>query len=128
MILVNPTAAAHAELSKLIVLYVRREDNKYDVIAARATQKKSLSPEKIAVAIGGSVAMGALGTLVLYSASAAHPIGWGAAIAGTLATASGSKAAYDYNASMQNVITGYVCKELEDMGLIQLADDHVRVL
>eukprot|EP00933_Yihiella_yeosuensis_P041502 TRINITY_DN35890_c0_g1_i1.p1 TRINITY_DN35890_c0_g1~~TRINITY_DN35890_c0_g1_i1.p1 ORF type:complete len:215 (-),score=38.70 TRINITY_DN35890_c0_g1_i1:212-856(-) len=128
MILVNPTAAPHTELSKMIVLYARRAEDKYDVICATATQTKTLSKDKVACAMGGSIAMGGLGSVIVWAAAAPHPIAWGVSIAGTLACASAGKAAYDYNAVMENVVAGYICKELEDMGLIQLADDHVRLL
>merc|ERR1719313_1555082 len=122
-IVVNPNDSPHTELSKLLVVYARRENGKYDLIVARATQKKSLSPAKVASAIGGSCGVCALGGAILY---ASNPLGWGVlAIGASLLTASGGKAAYDYNKSMENVVAGYICKELKDMGMIQIANDRV---
>eukprot|EP00419_Tripos_fusus_P001477 CAMPEP_0172677154 /NCGR_PEP_ID=MMETSP1074-20121228/14474_1 /TAXON_ID=2916 /ORGANISM="Ceratium fusus, Strain PA161109" /LENGTH=197 /DNA_ID=CAMNT_0013494939 /DNA_START=64 /DNA_END=657 /DNA_ORIENTATION=- len=124
-LVVNPHDSPHTELSKMLVVYARRDNQTYDVLVAKASQKKRIAPEKIACAVGGSLAVGGLGAVILTAASVQNPLSWGLGVAGTLATASAGKAAYDYGGTMENVVAGYICKELLDMGMIKLFHDHI---
>lgn len=68
-----------------------------------------------------------MGSLALHAASASNPVGWGVTVAATAATASRCKAAYDYNTTMEDIVAGYVCKELEGLGRLQVSDDSIQL-
>ena len=128
MILVNPEDSPHTSLTKFFVLFARRDDKSYNLIVAKASQKKTIQASKVAAALGCSCLTGVLTGVFLTTATGGNPVVGGLLTGAALAAMAGSKTAYDYNRVMDNVITGYVCKELQELGVIKVSNDSIILL
>ena len=129
MILVNPEDSPHTNLTKFFVLFARRDDQTYNLIVAKASQKKTIQACKVAAALGCSCVTGTVLTAAIRTAATGgNPVVIGLLTGAALAAMAGSKTAYDYNRVMDNVITGYVCKELQELGVIKVSNDSIILL
>ncbi|CAF1445266.1 unnamed protein product [Adineta ricciae] len=107
------------------VLYAERQNDKYNIIAASAIQKKEFDWEKIAT-MGFTTFLGSIG-LGALAGSIVGPVG---TVVVGLAAAAGSvgianKAYHDYHQQMPQAVYAYIFQELKAKRLLQITGSKV---
>jgi hypothetical protein len=121
------TQILDAECQKTtFVVYVKRSDDKYNIIVGEGTQKRRLNRRKVATCLGGSLLVITAGIACLvFSLGAVIPVvvAGGVGVIGTVA-----KAVHDYHTSFTNVLTGCLLNMLEEDGVIAIHDDGIEFI
>lgn len=113
---------ASNEFVNVVLIYAKREDEKYDLVIAKGEQKKKIDNAKLCAAGGAALGLGAGAAALAMTAGAAFaPAATaGALVATAFAGGTAYKVCQDYTEPIQNVVNGYLLNSLARKGLIDI--------
>lgn len=113
---------------RILVLAERKDDGKYKVLIASATQRRAVNWRAVGISSGAVVGLGAGSAGVAWLLGATNPLLVGAVVGSMTMIAAGAKATMDYFDEAGNVVLGCLLDRMESEKCITIEGTTLKLL